>query len=339
MATLGATYLNLMDLVDREKPDHTVATVAEILNKQNPTIQSIPWATCNDGTQNISHVRTNIPTATVVGVGDGAPLGKSNVSPVTDTTSRIAIASEVSKRVIQMNGNEGAQRALEARAMLEAVNQKWNELWFYGNASTGIPGAVDAKTFNGLAYRYGSLSAANIKEQIIDAGGTGTDNTSIWMAVYSPKTICGLIPQGAGIGITHTPVNGGVPVSKTLSNGNIDEFYQDIWELHCGMKLEDYRGVVRIANVDVSALAADSSAADLIKLMIKGYHLLDPVMSLGTPVIHMSRTSYAALDVQAAGKLAGNLTTETVDSKIKTMFRQIPIIPVHQLKDNEARVV
>ena len=36
MATLGATYLNLMDLVQREKPDHTVATVAEILNQQNP---------------------------------------------------------------------------------------------------------------------------------------------------------------------------------------------------------------------------------------------------------------------------------------------------------------
>jgi hypothetical protein len=338
MATLGATYLNLMDLIKREKPDHSIATVAEILNQQNPVLEDIPWQVCNDGTQNITHVRTSLPTASLLSVGGGVPVGKSNVDAVTDITSRIGIASEVSKRIIDLNGNSAAQRALEARSMLEAINQKWANLWFYGNATTGIPTTADPLAFDGLSKRYGTI-AGQTAEQIIDAGGTGTDNTSVWMVINGPKTISGLIPQGGGVGIKHTPVNGGTPVSKTLGSGNIDEFYQDIWELHCGQKVEDYRGAVRIANIDTSNLVSESGAADLIKLMIKGQHRLLPVEMLGTPTIYVSRTTAQMLDIQALNKAAGNLTVETAEGKRKTMFRGYQVKVVHALSDAEARVV
>jgi len=338
MATLGATYLNLKDLIKREQPDHSIAKVAEILNQQNPVLEDIPWQVCNDGTQNITHVRTALPTASLLSVGGGVPVGKSNVDAVTDITSRIGIASEVSKRIIDLNGNSAAQRALEARSMLEAINQKWANLWFYGNATTGIPTTADPLAFDGLSKRYGTI-AGQTADQIIDAGGTSTNNTSVWMVINGPKTICGLIPQGGGVGIKHTPVNGGTPVSKTLSSGNIDEFYQDIWELHCGQKLEDWRGVVRIANINTANLVSESGAADLIKLMIKGQHRLLPVEMLGTPVIYVSRTTAQMLDIQALNKAAGNLTVETAEGKRKTMFRGYQVKVVHALSDAEARVV
>lgn len=338
MATLGATYLNLADFVAREKPDHTVATVCEILNQQNPALQDIAWSVCNDGSQNITHFRTKLPTASLLSVGSGVPVDKSNVSQITDTTARIGIASEVSKRMAEFNGNSAAQRALEARAMLEAMNQKCMNLWFYGNATTGIPTTPDPLGFDGLSKRYGSLTG-NQAEQIIDAGGTGTDNASVWFVVNGPKTVSGLIPQGGTAGIKHTPVNGGVPVSKTLSTGNIEEVYQDLWEWHVGQKVEDWRGVVRIANIDTSNLVAESSAADLIKLMIKAQHRLEPVEGLGTPVIYVTRTVAQMLDIQSLNKAAGNLTVETVDGKKKTMFRGYQIRTIHALSDAESRVV
>lgn len=338
MATLGATYLNLADFVAREKPDHTVATVCEILNQQNPALQDISWKVCNDGTQHTAYFRTALPTASLLSVGGGVPLGKSNVSQITDTTARIGIASEVSKRIADLNGNSAAQRALEARAMLEAVNQKAMYLWFYGNATTGIPTTPDVLGFDGLSKRYGLLAGGNA-EQIIDAGGTGSDNASIWMVVNGAKTVSGLMPMGAPAGITHTAVNGGTPVSKTLSSGNIEEVYQDIWEWHMGMTVEDWRGVVRIANIDVSNLVSESGAADLIKLMIKGQHRLEPVEGLGSPVIYVGRTIAQMLDIQATNKLNGNLTTETVDGKRKISFRGYPIRTIHALSDSEARVV
>jgi hypothetical protein len=338
MATLGATYLNLMDLVQREKPDHTIATVCEILDQQNAALQDIRWATCNDGTQNITHFRTKLPTASLLSAGGGVPVDKSNVSQITDATSRIGVASEVDKRILELNGNSAAQRALEARSMLEALNQTAMNLWFYGNATTGIPTTPNVLSFDGLAKRYGLLSAGNA-EQIIDAGGTGSTNTSIWFVVNGEKTVSGLIPLGATAGVKHTAVNGGVPVSKTESNGNIREVYQDIWEWHMGMKVEDWRGVVRIANINVPNLVGESSAADLIKLMIKAQHRLEPVEGLGTPVIYVSRTVAQQLDIQALNKQTGNITSETVDGKRKTMFRGYQIRTIHQLLDTEARVV
>lgn len=345
MATLGANYLNLADFVAREKPDHTVATVCEILNQQNPALQDIAWSVCNDGAQNITHFRTKIPTAQLLSVGGGVPVDKSNVSQITDATARIGIASQVSKRIAEFNGNSASQRALEARTMLEAMNQKCMNLWFYGNAygsntTIGIPATADPLGFDGLSKRYGSLTGTQA-EQIIDAGGTENNgNASIWFVVNGPKTVSGLIPQGGTAGIKHTAVNGGVPVSLTnATTGNIDEVYQDLWEWHVGMKVEDWRGVVRIANIDTSNLVSESSAADLIKLMIKAQHRLEPVEGMGTPVIYVTRTVAQMLDIQSLNKAAGNLTVETVDGKKKTMFRGYQIRTIHALSDAEARVV
>lgn len=338
MTTLGGTYLNIMDMIQREKPDHSIATVGEILNQQNPALNDISMATCNDGTQNITYVRTKLPSASLLSVGGGVPLDKSNVSQITDITSRIGVASEISKRIADLNGNSAAQRALEAKAMLEALNQKAMNLWFYGNATTGIPTTPDPLAFDGLSKRYGLLSGGNA-EQIIDAGGTGSDNASVWFVVNGPKTVSGLVPLGAGVGIKHTPVNGGVAVSKTLSSGNIDEVYQDIWEWHLGQKVEDWRGAVRICNIDASNLVSESGAADLIKLMIKAQHRLEPVEGLGTPIIYVSRTVAQMLDIQALYKASGNLTVDSVDGKRKTMFRGYQIRTVHQLLDTESRVV
>lgn len=338
MATLGATYLNIADLIQREKPDHGIATVGEILNQQNPALDDISFQTANDGTQNITYLRTRIPTAQFLSVGAGVPLDKSNVSQITDITSVIGIGSEISKRIADLNGNSVAHRALEAKAMLEALNQKAMNAWFYGNATTGIPTTPDPLSFDGLSKRYGLLSGGNA-EQIIDAGGTGTDNTSVWFVVNGPNTVSGLVPQGAGVGIKHTAVNGGVPVSKTLANGNIDEVYQDLWEWHLGQKVEDWRGAVRICNIDVSNLVGESGAADLVKLMIKAQHRLTPVEGMGTPIIYMSRTAAQMLDIQALNKQSGNISNETVDGKRKTMFRGYQIRTIHQLLDTEARVV
>jgi hypothetical protein len=337
MTTLGATYLNTLDMIQREKPDHSVATVGEILNQQNPALQDISVSVCNDGTQNITHLRTALPTASLLAAGNGVPLGKSNVSQITDITSRIGLACEVSKRVAELNGNSAAQRALEASAQLEAINQKWMWAWFYGNATTGIPTTPDPLCFDGLSRRYGYTNDGNA-EQVIDAGGTGTDNASIWFVVNGPKTVSGLVPLGAGVGIKHTPVNGGVPVSKTLTNGNIDEVYQDIWEVHVGQKVEDWRGAVRIANIDVSNLVGEAGAADLIKLMIKAQHRLEPVEGMGVPIIYVSRTVAQMLDIQALNKQSGSLTAESVDGKRKLSFRGYQIRTIHQLLDTEYRV-
>ena len=52
----------------------------------------------------------------------------------------------------------------------------------------------------GLSSRYSDLSATNA-QNIIDAGGTGTDNTSIWLVVWGENTVHGIFPKGQKAGI------------------------------------------------------------------------------------------------------------------------------------------
>jgi len=66
---------------------------------------------------------------------------------------------------------------------------------FYGNTDT------DPEQFMGLAPRFNSLCAEN-GGQIVDAGGTGADNASIWFVVWGERTCHGIYPasETAGLG-------------------------------------------------------------------------------------------------------------------------------------------
>ncbi|MXF24183.1 major capsid protein, partial [Escherichia coli] len=82
----------------------------------------------------------------------------------------------------------------EDRAFIEAMNQAMAQTLFYGDSS------VNPQQFMGLSSRYSSLSAGNA-QNIIDAGGTGTDNTSIWLVVWGENTVHGIFPKGQKAGI------------------------------------------------------------------------------------------------------------------------------------------
>ncbi len=72
----------------------------------------------------------------------------------------------------------------EALAFIESMNQSFTQQVIYGDTSSNKDGIL------GLTPRYNSLSAsANSSANIIDAGGTGSDNTSVWLVVWGAETI------------------------------------------------------------------------------------------------------------------------------------------------------
>lgn len=102
--------------------------------------------------------------------------------------------AEVDKSLADLNGNTAEFRLSEDRAFIEAMNQQMAQTLFYGDSS------VNPQQFMGLSSRYSSLSAGNA-QNIIDAGGTGTDNTSIWLVVWGENTVHGIFPKGQKAGI------------------------------------------------------------------------------------------------------------------------------------------
>ncbi|MFU1966163.1 major capsid protein, partial [Bordetella bronchiseptica] len=144
------------------------------------------------------------------------------------------------------------------RAFIEGMNQTQATTLFYGDSS------IDAEKFMGLTPRFNSLSAEN-GQNIIDAGGTGSDNASIWLTVWGPNTLHTIYPKGSQAGLQSRDLGEDTLIDAA---GGRYQGYRTHYKWDIGLTLRDWRYVVRIANVDVSELTKNASAgADLIDLM------------------------------------------------------------------------
>lgn len=240
--------------------------------------------------------------------------------------------SEVDIELAKLNGNTAAFRLSEAAAFIEAMNQEFASTVFYGNSG------LAPEEFNGLSVRYSSTSAGN-GQNIVKAGGSDTDNSSIWLICWGQNTVHGIFPKGSKAGLEHQDL-GEVTVETTAGiAGSRMRAMQDKFTMRAGLSLKDWRYAVRIPNIDISALVSKTSAADLIELMIKAMNRI-PNLQAGKCAFYMNRTVKQMLDIQRRDDVisGGGLTYDMVDGKYVPSFRGIPIRTCDALTENEALV-
>ncbi|VFS64151.1 Uncharacterised protein [Kluyvera cryocrescens] len=247
---------------------------------------------------------------------------------VTDSVGMLETYAEVDKSLADLNGNTAEFRLSEDRAFIEGMNQQMAQTLFYGDTS------VNPQQFMGLSSRYSSKSAGN-GQNIIDAGGTGTDNTSIWLVVWGENTVHGIFPKGQKAGLQMEDKG-----QETLfdANGGRYEGYRTHYKWDNGLALRDWRYVVRIANIDVSDLSVAGSAANIVSLMVKALHRI-PNRGMGKPVFYMNRTIAQALDLQSLDKASLALNVKETEGEFWTTFRGIPIRETDAILETESRVV
>lgn len=332
MATLGATALTMADWGKRLDPNGKVDAIVEMLGQTNELLDDMLFIEGNLPTGHRTTVRTGLPQVYWRLVNQGTPSSKSSTAQVDESCGMLDAWSSVDKDLAQLNGNTASFRLSEAQAFIEAMNQEMSGTSMYGNASSS------PEEFTGLAVRYSDLSAANARN-IVVGGGSGSDNSSVWLVVWGANTIHGIFPKGTKAGISHedlglvtTEVAGGV-------TGNKMRVYQDHWEWKCGLAVKDWRYAVRIPNIDISNLVADSSAADLTELMLKAIHRI-PNLNAGRACFYMNRTCAEYLDIQrlTSVKAGGGLSYKDVDGKNVMTFRNIPIKTLDSLTETEATI-
>jgi len=332
MATLSSNVLTLADWAKRLDPNGKVPSIVELLSMTNPILDDMLFAEGNLPTGHRTTVRTGLPTAAWRLLNQGVQPSKSTTAQIDEACGMLEAWSEVDKDLAELNGNTGAFRLSEAQAFIEAMNQEMASTLFYGNSGTS------PEEFTGLAPRYSSLSAANA-QNIVVGGGSGSDNSSIWLTTWGQNTLFGIFPKGSKAGLIHDDM-GLVTVETTAGiAGTRLRAYQDRWQWKNGIALKDWRYVVRIPNIDISALVTKTSAADLIELMIKAIHRL-PNMNMGRPVFYMNRTVFQMLDIQRRDDVisGGGLVYKDVDGKATPTFRGIPIRVCDALLETEAVV-
>lgn len=344
MATLGTTALTYGDWAKRIE-DGKVATIIELLSQTNEIMQDEMVVEGNLPTGHKTTVRTGLPSATWRLLNYGVPTGKSTTAQVVDNCGMLETYSVIDKALADLNGNTADFRLTEDMAFLEGMNQQMASTTIYGNTST------NPERFMGLAPRYNSTASAQTGVNVIDAGGTGSVNTSIWLVCWGATTCHGIFPKGQKAGLNHVDKGDIVPAYDAANNRY--EAYTTHYKWDLGLTVRDWRYVVRIANIDTT-LITGASAANLINALVRAVYRVPTMpagtsavqtsdaprpLSFGMPAIYANRTVRTWLDIQALNKTNMLLQFENWHGKAVTTFRGIPIRTVDAILNNESRIV
>ncbi|WP_422096888.1 major capsid protein [Variovorax sp.] len=331
MAIVGNTYLTLADLYKQKDPNGNIADVIELLAESNPILDDMIVVEANDGTTHLTTMRTGIPSATFRRLYQAVQPKKSTTKQVRDATGMMENWSEIDAKLVDLSGNPGKLRLNEATAFIEGLSQTAGRRLFYGNTAT------DPEEFLGFAPRFGVKSAEN-GAQIIDAGGTGSDNASIWFVVWGERTVHALYPKGSKAGISRDDKG---KQTKDVDGGVYDVYREKFsWDL--GLSVRDWRYVTRIANIDVSEMQAGN--VKLYDFMRKAYYRLrQRRVTGGRAAIYANTDVLEALDALATNAGASDsfirLRPMEIEGKEVLSYRGIPIRETDALLNTEARVV
>jgi hypothetical protein len=334
MATLASGQLTLADWAKRLDPNGQVPAVAELLSQTNEILEDCVFQEGNLPTGHRVVIRTGLPTVYWRTLNAGVPTSKSTTAQVDEACGLMEARSHIDVELAKLNGNTASFRLSEDSAFIEAMNQLQSQTLFYGN-----PG-VDPKTFLGFATRYGTISGAGNSQNIIDAGGTSSNNTSIYLVVWGANTVFCPFPKGTQAGLQHKDLG---EESVPDANGNFYQALRTLYQWKNGLVVKDWRYVVRIANINVSNLVNESAAADLVKLMSRALDRV-PNLAMGRPAFYMNRTVYSMLRVQALNKSQNAISIRDAIDQFGTAakwtdFLGVPLRKVDQLLNTEARVV
>lgn len=331
MATLSVTNPTLLDLAKRMDPDGKIAAIVEILNQTNEILDDMTWQEGNLPTGHRTTIRTGIPAPTWRKLNGGVLPNKSTTAQVTFDCGMLEAYAEVDKALADINQNTAAFRLSEDKAHIEGMNEELATKLFFGNTAT-VPEA-----FTGLAAYYNDTAAAN-GDNIVLGGGAGTDNNSIWLVVWSPETVYGIIPKGSKAGLQMND-KGQVTIENQDGAGGRMEAYRTHYRMDAGLVVRDWRYVVRIPNIDKSDLTfTGASGADLINLMTQAVEKV-PNLNAGRAVFYTSRRikTYLRTQITAAVK-SSTLTMDAVAGKHVLAFDGIPVKRVDVLGADETKV-
>lgn len=297
MATLTTTNLTLADWAKRTDPEGRIPIIAELLSQTNEVLDDCVFKEGNLPTGERVVIRTGLPTVYWRALNQGIPNSKSTTAQVDEACGMLEARSEVDKDLAMLNGNTAQFRLSEDTAFLESMNQTQAETLFYGNPAT------DARTFLGLAARYSSLSGGN-SANILNAAGAGADNTSVYLVCWGDNTVYCPFPKGSKAGLIHEDLG-----EQTVYNSDATRLqaYATRYQWKNGLVVKDWRYVVRICNIDVSDLIAQTgtqtaaASTNIVKLMARSLYRI-PNMAMGRCAFYMNRTVHSGMALAALDK-------------------------------------
>jgi len=346
--TNASLVYDLVSWAKTRDPDLKTAMIAELLNQSNEQVQDLVWLEGNLPTGHRITQRTGLPTTYTRQINAPVAVSRGQTAQVDEGAAIFETWAEYDESLLKLWADKGNFLYMQSLAFMESITQKFSNSFIYGDPS------VDPTQFLGLAPRYSTVntSNANNAQNVIDGGGTGGVNTSMYLLTLSPKALYGFFPKGTAAGIIHFSKDEEVIQGTNGVGGTRLLGHREMWQWNAGIALEDWRWCGRLCNIDTTNLKNQTGATDLtegmIDLMYRIPSIATPASTTGNPtstiaipgkqIYLCNRTVRAALHKQMLNKTNNQLTMEDWYGRKVLSFMGIPIRNCDQISNAESQI-
>lgn len=346
MAT-GA-WPTIVDAASRTDAQGNIPVVAEMLSQENALYRHLTFEKANERTGHVFVFRTSMPTGAWRQYNVGTPASKS-----TTAKSRVGIGmledySVVDRALAEHTGDVAKFRRSEDVAFLEGMGQTISQTLIYGNTATNVA------AFQGLSTFYNTVNVNNAQNaaNVVDCGGTGASNTSLWQLGLGPESIFAVFPEGSHAGLDFEDKSDVRAAYDSV--GNSYEAYTGWFRQQIGLVPRDWRWGARACNIDTtSAGLAGPNAVDIFATMAEMQFLFPkwspqtsgitqtdaPEGEASPRVIFLAnRTLLHWMQIQAMRNRNVLLRIEDYAGIVTDNWRGAPILCMDQLLNTESRV-
>lgn len=265
MATNTVTVLTLKELTARIDPNGNAARIAEVLHEKNQILDDIPWMESNETFSNRTTRRASEPTGTYRQLNKGVAFEASRTVPVVDVVGMLESYSKIDVREAEaFPAGAQAYRSQEDMAFVGGMGKTFAESLVYGNAAE-LP-----EEFTGLAQRMDAAADTNV----IDAGGSGVECTSIFIVTWGMDGVMGIYGKGSMAGLQMH--DHGIQVidestSTTVPHTLMNRWYVTHFAWEGGIAVRDPKYMGRVASIESAKDGTSNifSEDDLIDLLVE----------------------------------------------------------------------
>jgi hypothetical protein len=200
----------------------------------------------------------------------------------------------------------------------------------------------------GAAPRMASTSDGNGSHVLLGGGTTADAQTSVYLFGWGEGKVYTVFPKGSQVGLQHMDLGQDVIENVGGEQGKAMIGYREWLKWKLGLVVEDWRYLVRIANVEVghfTGLTASQSLTNYQNIIHKMVEAVTRIRNLGScrPAFYMNRQVWTGLSRLAMEKFHPSLKFEDGISQFGTprtwmSFMGVPLRDTDALLTTEALV-
>jgi hypothetical protein len=246
MATLNMNdQLTALELVKRATAPEAYHII-ELMRMTNQMLVDVPTRQANNGSINVTTQRMTKEAGEHRNYNQGVGKTATRTTVVQDRIAVLATYSDVDQDLASQSGDVNATRRSEAISIIKGMGVVQARTLIYGSASK-------PEEFAGLFERRNSLADPNV----IDAGGTGSALTSIYMIAVGPDLFHLIHPRGSSTAGIEQVDRGVVDIPDPENPAKSYPVYREYFKAQYGLTIRQPDAVKRICNIPASMSGED----------------------------------------------------------------------------------